>query len=103
MRPQDSAEKPSLPVQRAFVVQFRAEADVEGGRFEGRVEHVVSGQASLFHSLEELLSFMASVLIQVLPRPAGDREGAAHEAAAVRVAAGKEVMSYEGVRIRGLL
>ncbi len=65
MEQQDSAGKPSLPVQRAFVVQFRAEADVERGRFAGRVEHVVTGQASLFHSLEELLAFMASVLIQV--------------------------------------
>ena len=65
MRPQDSAEKPSLPVQRAFVVQFRTETDVERGRFAGRVEHVVSGQTTSFHSLEELLSFMASVLIQV--------------------------------------
>jgi hypothetical protein len=62
MVPQDSAGKPSLPVQRAFVVQFRAEADVEGGRFAGRVEHVVSGQASLFHSLDELLTFFARVL-----------------------------------------
>ncbi len=64
MEQQDSAGKPSLPVRRAFVVQFRAEADVEGGRFAGRVEHVVSGQASLFHSLNELLAFFAQVLAQ---------------------------------------
>jgi len=65
MMQQDSEGKPSLPVQRAFVVQFRTETDVERGRFAGRVEHVVSGQATPFHSLEELLAFMASVLIQV--------------------------------------
>jgi len=65
MMQQDSEGKPSLPVQRAFVVQFRTETDVERGRFAGRVEHAMSGQASLFHSLEELLAFMASVLIQV--------------------------------------
>ncbi len=62
MMQQDSEGKPSLPVQRAFVVQFRTEADVERGRFEGRVEHAMSGQASLFHSLEELLAFFAQVL-----------------------------------------
>jgi len=62
MMQQDSAGKPSLPVRRAFVVQFRMETDVERGRFEGRVEHVVSGQATPFHSLEELLAFFARVL-----------------------------------------
>jgi hypothetical protein len=28
----------------------------------GRVEHVVSGQAAQFHTLEELLTFMVQVL-----------------------------------------
>jgi len=64
MRQQDSGEKPSLPVQRAFVVQFRTEADVERGCFEGRVEHVVTGHATRFHSLDELLTFFAQVLAQ---------------------------------------
>jgi len=62
MEQQDPEGKPSLPVRRAFVVQFRAEADVERGRFEGRVEHVMSGQSSRFHSLDELLVFMARIL-----------------------------------------
>lgn len=66
---QDSRKKPSLPVQRAFVVQFRAEAELRQGRFAGRVEHVVSGQATLFHSLEELVAFMARVLAQVPTEP----------------------------------
>ena len=39
------------------------------GRLEGRVEHVVSGQATQFASLEDLLAFMARVLRQ--RRPAG--------------------------------
>jgi hypothetical protein len=64
MNQQDSGEKPSLPVQRAFVVQFRAEADVEQGKFAGRVEHVVSGQATRFYSLDELLAFFAQILSQ---------------------------------------
>jgi len=69
MEQQDSEGKPSLPVRRAFVVQFRTEADVERGCFEGRVEHVVSGQASLFHSLDELLAFFARVLTTVRTEP----------------------------------
>jgi hypothetical protein len=69
MMPQDSEGKPSLPVQRAFVVQFRAEADVERGRFEGRVEHVVTSQATPFHSLDELLAFFTRVLSRVRTEP----------------------------------
>jgi hypothetical protein len=52
----------ALPTNRAFVVQFRAEADVTQGRFEGRVEHVVSGQAVNFHRLEELEAFLIQVM-----------------------------------------
>ena len=51
-----------LPAQRAFLVQVHAEAEVAQGRLEGRVEHVVSGQATHFASPEELLAFMARVL-----------------------------------------
>jgi hypothetical protein len=33
--------------------------------YEGRVEHLVSGQVARFHSLEELLAFMTRVLAEV--------------------------------------
>jgi hypothetical protein len=49
----------------AFVVQFRPETDIEAGRFEGRVEHVASSKATRFHSLAELLAFIASMLAEV--------------------------------------
>ena len=49
-------------VHRAFVVQFRADTVVKQGHLTGRVEHVVSGQATDFQSLETLLAFMARVL-----------------------------------------
>jgi hypothetical protein len=49
----------------AFVIQFRSDADVERGVFEGKVEHVASCQATRFHSLDELLTFMAIVLAEV--------------------------------------
>ncbi|HJQ70874.1 MAG TPA: hypothetical protein VKA70_18005 [Blastocatellia bacterium] len=49
----------------AFVIKFRPETDIEAGRFEGRVEHIVSYRAARFHSLNELLDFIASVLAEV--------------------------------------
>jgi len=49
----------------AFVIQFRPESDIEAGRFEGRVEHVASSRATRFHSLDELLGFIAKVLTEV--------------------------------------
>ena len=54
-------ESPLLP-RRAFVVQLREHSDVERGQWTGRVEHVASGQAAHFQSVEELLAFMARVL-----------------------------------------
>ncbi len=49
----------------AFVIQFRPETDIEAGRLEGRVEHIVSYKAARFHSLDELLSFITSVLAEL--------------------------------------
>lgn len=49
----------------AFVVQFRPETDIPAGQFEGRVEHVSTSKAVRFHSLFELLAFIANVLADV--------------------------------------
>jgi hypothetical protein len=57
--------QPSLPTNRAFVVQFRAPPTGASPSYEGLAEHVVSGQALRFHSLEELLAFMVGVLTDV--------------------------------------
>lgn len=57
-----SQKQPSLPSGRAFVVQFHAEADLATGLFTGRVEHIVSYQATHFDSLEALVTFMDRVL-----------------------------------------
>jgi len=57
-----SKQQSSLPAKRAFVVQIHADAKVEQGQWQGRVEHVVSYQATRFQSLEELLAFMMKVL-----------------------------------------
>ena len=57
-----------LPTNRAFVVQFRAQPSGAPFLWNGRVEHVVSGQATHFHSLEELIAFISGVLASV-PAP----------------------------------
>ena len=53
---------PSLPANRAFVVQFRSES--EAGQLSGRVEHIESGQSARFTSEEELAAFYRHVLAQ---------------------------------------
>ena len=51
-----------LPSNRAFVVKFYADAQVEKGQFYGRVEHVISYQSTRFQSLDELVAFMTRIL-----------------------------------------
>ena len=61
----DNRRTPPFSPHHAFVVQFYAETQVEAGQLVGRVEHVVSGQAAHFQSLEALLAFLARVLREV--------------------------------------
>lgn len=49
-------------VHRAFVMQFYDDTQIDAGRLTGRIEHVVTGQAMVFESLETLLGFVARVL-----------------------------------------
>lgn len=67
--PQDTEGQAPLSVHRAFVVHFRTNSDMTQGRMAGRVEHVASGQAVHFASLEELLGFMGRVLATVRSPP----------------------------------
>ena len=62
-----------LSVRWAFVVQFQSDTAVEQGHLAGRVEHVVSGQATAFQSLETLLAFIARVLRAERERSANPR------------------------------
>ena len=64
--------KPSLPSNRAFVVQLRCDAAVEQEDFRGRVEHLNSMQAVHFESVEELMAFITRVVAAL---PADDRSG----------------------------
>jgi hypothetical protein len=58
-----SANESPLSPHRAFVVQLRENADVERDQWVGRVEHVTSGQTTRFQSSEQLLAFVARVLV----------------------------------------
>jgi hypothetical protein len=57
--------QPTLPTNHAFLVQFGAQSPETPMAWEGRVEHVVSGQVTHFHALEELLTFVENVLAGV--------------------------------------
>jgi hypothetical protein len=58
------AEEPLLAPQRAFVVQFRDRTGHEQELFTGRVEHIMSGQATRFRSLDGLIKFLIRVLTE---------------------------------------
>jgi hypothetical protein len=61
---QDARRYAWLPPERAFVVQFYADTTLDTLHMSGRVEHVVSGRASHFHSLATLLDFITHVLAE---------------------------------------
>jgi hypothetical protein len=60
-----SQSQPSLPTDRAFVVQFHPHPAGASPSFEGRVELLASYQVARFHSLAELLAFMVGVLADI--------------------------------------
>jgi hypothetical protein len=53
---------PSLPVSRAFVVQFSADTLASANRFAGRIEHIESGRGRRFTTLAELMAFVTACL-----------------------------------------
>ena len=72
MQPCGQGKSP-LSVQCTFVAQFRVETDMKQGPIEGRAEHVASGQIVHFHSLDDLLTFMAQTLTSTRQRPSPGR------------------------------
>ena len=56
------SDRAALPADRAFVVQLRTVADPARGVFSGRVEHIVSGAAAPFDSLEQLVDWISSTV-----------------------------------------
>ena len=70
--------RPPLPDERKSVltdVQVSVEADVTQGHWVGRVEHVVSGEAEHFQTLDDFLGFMIRVLTDGSPEPPGIPRG----------------------------
>ena len=63
----EAGSEPRAPLSPhyAFVVQYATDTQIDTGRLQGRVEHVMSRQATHFTSLEELLAFMARTLLEV--------------------------------------
>ena len=64
----DGRPRAPLPVERAFVVQLRADADLGEGAVSGRIEHVSSGAAALFESVEQLLAWMREAVARTTVR-----------------------------------
>ena len=56
------AKMPTLPRNRAFVVQLYAHTVVDASHISGRIEHVSSGRATHFASWAELEAFIATTL-----------------------------------------
>lgn len=52
------------PHARAFVVWFEPGTDLAPERFQGRAEHVASGQVARFHSPDEFLAALRRMLDQ---------------------------------------
>lgn len=48
-------------MNRRFLVQLRVDADPSRGVYRGRIQHVRSGEAAHFDSLEELAAFFTDM------------------------------------------
>ncbi len=53
----------------AFVVQLRRGTALSPKTVQGRIEHIVSGKATLFASVAELLAFMEQVVTETRNKP----------------------------------
>ena len=72
MEPPMFSTSPLYPANRAFVVQFQGPSEETTLLECGRVEHLVSGQAARFASLDELLRFVCRILTEAQEPPPSD-------------------------------
>jgi hypothetical protein len=63
--PSEKASAATLPVWKAFVVQFTEETRTRKGVFSGRVEHMRSGRRARFDSAQQLLAVLGTMLDQL--------------------------------------
>ena len=52
-------------MRRAFVIQLRQKGNLDVVEFAGQVEHVDSGRADHFGSVDELVTFMERTIAEV--------------------------------------
>jgi hypothetical protein len=55
-------EPDGLSIHRSFILRLYRGVDLDAGEISGWVEHVVSGEASEFRSVDDLLAFIARLL-----------------------------------------
>ena len=67
----DASDRANLPPDWAFVVQLRGGTSFAAALLCGRVEHVASGRACDFESLEALRVFMEHVMALPPTTPPG--------------------------------
>lgn len=60
-----SQPSPTLPAWKAFVVQFAADAELNGPSCSGRIEHLSSGRRVRFASREELMVALGRLLDEI--------------------------------------
>jgi hypothetical protein len=61
-------------MRRGFVIQLHSETDRYPVRFAGRVEHVDSGRADGFRSVEELVNFIQETVQQIEDAERGEKQ-----------------------------
>jgi hypothetical protein len=61
-------------MRRGFVIQLHSEADLSPAKFAGRVEHVDSGRADGFRSVEELVRFIEQTVKEIEETERGEMQ-----------------------------
>jgi hypothetical protein len=64
----------ALSIHRSFIVRLYPEVNLDSGEISGQVEHIVSGEAKEFCSVEELLRSIDHLLDleDIGPAPYGE-------------------------------
>jgi len=55
-------EQDTLSIHRSFIVRLYPGIDLDAGKISGSVEHIVSGEAAEFHSVEDFLRVIGLLL-----------------------------------------
>jgi hypothetical protein len=66
-------------MRRGFVIQLHSENDLYPDKFAGRAEHVDSGRADGFRSVEELVRFIEQTMREIEEKTRGEMEESSPE------------------------